>query len=282
MPTSKKKPFEIVRTIDLESLEEVVREAPEERSLTQASIIQPVLNDAQLAIMLNKTPAWAIKKRQGGGGKIYTYVPHGYVTDTLNKAFGFDWDLILDPMFDGRMYAMEIEEITDKTGKVTKTNRHMAVCGRLVIRVHDPEKPRELVTTITKSGFGSQLWLPAMELGDALKGARSDLLKTCAYQLGIALDLYWNERAEIADFEAIQNEQIAKIEKEKQILIWEKKGVPTDFGTLLSRSKQDYGYLGEQIEQILGIEVDLIMDYSPEEIVAAWETITLFNAKEKK
>lgn len=285
-PPVKKSKFEIVRTIqlrdDVVEGEIVSREAPLQRSenFNKGMVIQPVLNDAQLSIMLNKTPSWAVKQRQGGGGKVYTYVPHGYVTDTLNKAFGFDWDLILDPMFDGRMYAMEIEEISDRSGKVTKTNRHMAICGHLTVRVHDPHT-HAITATITKSGFGSQMWLPSMELGDALKGARSDLLKTCAYQLGIALDLYWNERAEINDFETAQREAVQLVEDEKKLGDLIKSGIPTNFATLLSKSNSEYGFSGDDIEKILDATLDEIMDYVPQEFASSWNSIISAGSKKE-
>ena len=265
------------KAITVVSREITTREAPEGRSLKESDVVGSVLNDAQLSVMLNKTPSWAIKQRVGGGQKMYTYVPHGYVTDTLNKAFGWDWDLILDPMFDGRMYAMEIEEITNPSGKVMKTVRHIAVCGHIVVRLHNnPEDLSEVTAKITKSGFGSQLWLPTMELGDALKAARSDLLKTCAFQLGIALDLYWNERAEIQDYEIAQEEREAKKAEEQKMQELIKSGVPTNFAALLSRANTDYGYDGAKVAEILGIEIDDIMSYTVSQIVSVWDKVVSY------
>lgn len=287
---SKKKSLvgDIVKTIHLrddavpvQTTDIVLREAPVQRAINNSDIVQPVMNDAQLSIMLNKTPAWAVKTRQGGGGKMYTYVPHGYVTDTLNKAFGFDWDLIIDPMADGKMYALEIEEVVNaQTKSVMKVNRHIAVTGRLIVRIHDPITG-EVKATITKSGFGSQLWLPTMELGDSLKAARSDLLKTCAFQLGIALDLYWNERAEINSFEGEQRISEDRKKAEELLKNWEKRGVPTNFGSLLSKAKTDYNFDGSKIEEILKVELDEIMDYDPPEIVKAWDSIIAYEATMK-
>lgn len=280
-----KSSIQIVKTVQLDEQfveGEVVRNAPEERDVNQAQIVQSVLNDAQLSIMLNKTPPWAIKQRQGGGGKMYTYVPHGYVTDVLNKAFGFDWDLIIDPMSDGKMYALEIEDILARgSNTLAKQNRHVAVTGRLVVRIHDP-KTGDVKATITKSGFGSQLWLPTMELGDALKAARSDLLKTCAFQLGIALDLYWNERAEVSEFEKKQEEAYSKAESAKKMAEAEKRGTPINFAMLITKADKEFQMNGEELEKVLGVELDEVMDYDFEQIALCWDKIVLSKSKKVK
>lgn len=282
-PATKK--FDIVRTVNLDS-EEVVtgevvsREAPADRDFNKSMVIMPVMNDQQLSILLNRTPGWAIKTRQGKAGQIYKYVPHGYVTDSLNKAFGFDWDLVIDPMFEGRMYAIELEEIYNTKTKQTTQRRHMAITGHLTIRVHNPNsKEHEVIATIQKSGFDSQEWLPTMEFGDALKGARSDLIKTCAYQLGIALDLYWNERAEISEFENQVREREEKAVKEKWVQDQAKSGSPTNFASLLSKAQTDFQFDGNELERILDLTMDDIMEFTPEQIVEAWNKIAAAGSK---
>ena len=230
------------------------REAPSERQQAVKDFLAPLFNDAQMRLLVNQTPAYAIMKRPGGGGKMLSYVKHGYVTDQLNKAFGFDWDLIIDPMANGQMYALEVEEIPlvdGKTGKPLppKIIRHIAVCGHLVVRVHDSKGNAK--GTITKSGFGSQIWHPAMEFGDALKAAKSDLLKVCAAQVGIALDLYWNDMDEVARYE---DEQEKKQQQEiiNALVKDIDESYPIDGVNMISLASAKFGFDGNKVVELLG------------------------------
>jgi hypothetical protein len=67
------------------------------------------LPQARLAMRTDPKSAYAIKKREGSGGKMYSYVKHGYVTDQLNKCFGFDWDFDLQPIENGKMFSLQVE-----------------------------------------------------------------------------------------------------------------------------------------------------------------------------
>lgn len=267
----------LVRSIEIINPDES-REAPVERAITKAQILMPVMNDDQLSVLVSSTPQWAKKARQGPGGKMYTYVPHGYVTDTLNKAFGFDWDLIVDPISGNKMYALEIEEIVvlDKNRKPSgeiKVVRHVAVAGKLIIRVHDPKHPVNILATITKSGFGSQVWLPTMELGDALKAAKSDLLKVCAVQLGIALDLYYNEQAELNNWiekETRKVEEVKQAEELKKVMSEE----PKTAIMLLSRCQKDYGMSGDQLLKLIDVpDISALMAMDEDTISKSWELV---------
>lgn len=244
------------------------REAPPERQKGLMSVILPVLSQEQMKAVLFKTPDHAKLKRQGRGNKVMTYVKHGWVTDQLNKIFGFDWDLELIPMADGKMYALEIEQLKD--GSET---RHVAVCGRLVMRIHRKDDG-EVFTTITKAGFGSQIWLPTMELGDALKAARSDLLKTCASQVGIALDLYWDDQAEFAQYNKRKEEEEAK-QREAEAMAKElARGVPSSGILLIARANSDYKLDGDALEAKLNKTLDEVMKMNAEELSLAWHVIS--------
>jgi len=245
----------------------LAREAPMQRIMDVKDILQSALNAAQLRMLTGQTPKWAIKTRQGRGGKAFKYVPHGYVTDTLNKAFGYDWDLVFDQIEDGKLYSF-VEE-RDVKGVVIM--RHISVAGHLTVRVHTAKGDRE----ITKSGFGSQQWLPTMEFGDALKAARSDLIKTCAFQLGIALDLYWNERAELDEFvvkETAKNES-ARIAEQLTT------GIPSTPIMLLSRAMSDLQFDGMKVAELCDTTIDLLMDADEKMIAKYWKVIK--DAKEK-
>jgi len=251
MATKKKNPSK--------EIELSIREAPEERKQAITDFLMPLFNDAQMRLLVNKTPAYAIMKRQGAGGQMLSYVKHGYVTDQLNKAFGFDWDLIIDPMANGQMYALEIESIPRIDGKTNKAlspieTRHIAVCGHLVVRVHDAKG--NVKGTITKSGFGSQTWNAKMELGDALKAAKSDLLKVCAAQVGVALDLYWNDMDEVQKYE---DEQEKKRQRNEQQAIIDASFTeddspanPTSGIELITRALSELGLNGQAVAEMLG------------------------------
>lgn len=272
-----KKPTKKTKVIYGEVVES--REAPIERAIEKAQIISPQLNDKQLALLMNRTPQWAIKRRQGPGGKMYSYVPHGYVTDMLNKAFGWDWDLIVDPMSDSKMYALEIEETPvlkagRPTGEILVT-RHVAVAGHLTVRAHS--KTGAIIATITKSGFGSQKWLPTMEFGDALKGAKSDLLKVCAVQLGVALDLYWNEQVELQEFET-KEEQRAEAQRQADEMAKNMSGAPKTPVIFISRCMSELGLSLEDAATKLGIVSAQIMVMPEEELAKCWELLKVKNA----
>lgn len=241
----------------------LLREAPPERRIVPRDILQPSMNPAQLSMVTGQTPSWAVKTRQGKGGKMFKYVPHGYVTDTLNKAFGFDWDLIIDPIENGQLYSLNVE--TDSKGAVVM--RHISVAGHLIVRVH--MKGGE-VKEIRKSGFGSQTWNNTMEFGDALKGARSDLIKTCAYQLGIGLDLYYNEQAELEQYA----ERVVNKSESQRIANDLLTAIPETVVILMSRAMTDYKIDGQAIAKIAKITFDQLMEIEdPKEIAKIWKKV---------
>ena len=129
------------------------------------------INEGQRAMLTQTTPKTAILTRKGKGGKVFSYVPHAWVTEKLNEAFGWawSWDIV----------EWHILPDTDPT--------EVFVLGKLT--VHTPHG--ELV----KSQFGSADVKHdrngvVLSIGDDLKAASSDALKKAASLLGIALDLY--------------------------------------------------------------------------------------------
>lgn len=103
-------------------------------------------------------PPHAIKKRQGGGGKMLDYVETHTVIRRLNEATNFNWDFHI------------------KSSEWR--NDLLMVLGELTIPGMG-----------TRSGYGVQ---KVNERGgeDLVKGAASDALKKCATLFGVALDLY--------------------------------------------------------------------------------------------
>lgn len=158
--------------------------------------ILPVLSEQQQNLINGDIPPHAILIRPGRGGKTFKYIAYGYVVDTLNKTFGFDWDFKLLPVFNGSIYALNVEKGGDRP--------NISVYGELTIRVRDPKDYTRVIATIIKPGPGSQDWGKTIEFGDALKGAKSDGLKVAAHQIGIGLQLYWDDSAELQAYDERQ------------------------------------------------------------------------------
>lgn len=182
----------------------VSREAPEERTIgTFNEFVSPVANEEQYRLLYGKTPSHAIRTREGRGGKTFKYIPHGYTTDKLNKAFGFAWSFQLMPIANGERFILQVYDET--TGKGIKQVRDVAVYGELTVHFYDNK--RNLIATVIKGGMGSQRWEMGTEFGDALKGAQSDAKKNAAKELGIGLDLYYDDDAAIEQHEARVKQQ---------------------------------------------------------------------------
>lgn len=171
-------------------------------------VVASVINDAQFAILQGKTPKSAILKRPGKGGKTFSYVSHGYVTSTLNKAFGFDWDFETIPNGNGDMFTvMESRTEKDDKGKEFVRGGSVLVTGKLTVRIHDPKDPSVIVATISKTATGEKELIKGMTWGGLVKSAESDALKKAASRLGVALDLYWQDvDQDYIDMQAQQKE----------------------------------------------------------------------------
>lgn len=129
------------------------------------------VNEGQRAMLTQQTPKSAILTRKGKGGKTFSYVPHAWVTEKLNEAFGWAWSW----------------DITDWRILPETDPTEVFVLGKLT--VHAPHGD------LVKTQFGScdvkrDKESRILSIGDDLKAASSDALKKAASLLGIALDLY--------------------------------------------------------------------------------------------
>lgn len=134
----------------------------------------PAISQAQHVVLTQQTPKDAILTRKGKGGRTFSYVPHAWVTEMLNNAFGWAWSW----------------EVVEWRLLPEVDPSEVFVLGRLTVH-----GTRDL----TKTQFGSSAVKRdrsdnILSIGDDLKAASSDALKKCASLLGIALDLY---RAEV-------------------------------------------------------------------------------------
>jgi len=160
-------------------------------------VVVTVINEAQFAILQGRTPKSVIKTRPGKGKKTFSYVPHGYVTSVLNKAFGFNWDWEILPQENGQMFLV-LPQIMGpdryNEGKDCQWRPgSILVHGRLTIRLVNPKDLTCLLATITKTATGEKEIIRGMTWGGLVKSAESDALKKAATRLGIAIDLYWQD-----------------------------------------------------------------------------------------
>ena len=248
MPAKKKIPTKKNENKEIE----LSREAPAERKITSTDIVSQFMAQKQIEVLTARTPEHAIKTRPGGNGRELKYVPHGYVTDTLNKAFGFDWDYVLLPYFDGNVYHLETVQtaINQKTKEPIYT-RYIAVYGELTVRIHNPKNLKEVIATVKKPGPGSSVWYPVNELGDAIKAAKSDGLKVAAHELGIALDLYWDD---IAEQEQYISKQETKKRADEEIIdsLSDSDERPLNIANLIGMAQAQFGYTVADLNKILG------------------------------
>ncbi len=193
-------------------------------------IVSSVMSEAQFSILSGRTPKHLIKHRPGKGGKVFSYVPHGYVTAKLNQAFGFDWNFEVLPNGKGDYFSVMDEMATpNRNGGTSITNKAIIVMGRLTVRIRNPKNMIEVIATISKDSTGEKEFVPGMSWGGLIKSAESDAFKKAASRLGIALDLYWQDTD--SDYE----EQEDDLRKKAKALESEGKSKP-DIGKELGLS----------------------------------------------
>ena len=264
------------------------REAPaaSRQLMKVASILMPIMNESQMSLILDKTPDYALKHRPGRGGKTFTYVTYGYVVAKLNQAFGFDWDFKLMPNGNGDYF--KLTEVTEdlwdnkKREFVPHITRNISVYGELTVRIRNAK--HEIIATIVKPGVGSQNWESTVEYGDACKGAKSDALKVAAHELGIGLDLYWNDHAELREFEKKSNEaeEAARALAAANAV---QSAPPTPVSTidpntppetpmeLLLKSMTKFGLDGAHLTIKLGCNIPELMSWDKVKVGKAWEKL---------
>ncbi len=127
------------------------------------------LNEAQRVFITQKTPDKYIRQRPGPGGMMLKYVEVGYVINTLNEAFGWDWDFRILDQGIGKHQVWVRGELT------VRLKEHAIIKGQYGgsdIKFNRNKEP--------------------ISIADDLKAAASDCLKKSASMLGVAGDIYWN------------------------------------------------------------------------------------------
>lgn len=146
-------------------------------------------------------PGNLIKQRDGGGGKMLSYISGSTVTDMLNGAFGYmwSWDVDKEWIQDSSPFFNQYSKLPDDqkimvNGKKGAWEEQLPVAhvkGRLTVYFTDESgKERE----ITKVGYGSKAVIGKQSEQDSIfKSAGTDALKKAASLLGIGLELYRDE-----------------------------------------------------------------------------------------
>lgn len=229
------------KTKELSVVENVPLQRPAPVSLIseQAALIMDAMN--------GEIPEWAKQTRPGRGGKAFTYISHGYVTDELNRVFGPFWNWKLLPGANGEYHTITTYE---EDGKEVK---EVTTVGELTIRVYDAMG--RLLETIVRHGEGGKVWERKTTLADAKQSSSSDALKRAAFRLGkrFGLQLYWDDE-----------------ERQEQYLAQFKPFVP-ERPPELWKALEDLGISDEEFLGAVGLEVSDLS--GKQEIREAWEKL---------
>ena len=131
----------------------------------------------QVQKFFTQTPEDKVKVRPAKGGGTWKYVAGGYVTQTLNSLFGFNWSFEV-------ITSMKEALATANTGTVV-------VQGRLKVKIGEE--------WITKEQFGRKEVTykkgthDLLDFGNDMKAAATDAKKKCASELGLFADVYSQE-----------------------------------------------------------------------------------------
>lgn len=146
-------------------------------SAFEAKVInqQSPISFLQTKLILKKTPTNHIYKRPAKGGGTWEYVTGAYVKNQLNRIFGYLWSFEIKSKEIVENQAIVQGKLTVKMGYNPQTATFLEVCKEDFGRADIKKK---------KDGTGS------LDIGSDLKAAATDCLKRCAFQIGIASDVY--------------------------------------------------------------------------------------------
>lgn len=149
------------------------------------------LTKEQVQDFFTKTPEDKIQTRPAKGGGQWKYVDGGYVTQVLNKLFGFNWSFTIKT-------SMEEALKTASTGTVV-------VQGQLTVKIGDnlvtkEQYGRKEIAFLTEGykenkkpkldANGNRI---PLDFGNDMKAAATDAKKKCASELGLFADIYSQE-----------------------------------------------------------------------------------------
>jgi hypothetical protein len=184
----------------------------------------PALNERQLKVVIQRTPAKFIKQRPAKGGGTWDYVSGGYVTKVLNLAFGFDWDFEIT-----NQMVLHGEAIVQ--GKLTVRSN-----GKTIVKTQFGNKDI-MYKKQTEAEKSANEEKSPLSIGNDLKAAATDCLKKCAVSLGIAADVY--NKAEFNEIHITPEGEVLSILEQ----------IKTDFADKVAEmSKDDVAFVERVIE----------------------------------
>lgn len=157
-------------------------------------------------------PEYLIQERQGGGGKMLSYLSGSTIVDMLNNAFGYlwSWETTREwiegciPFFNVYSKLPDSEKVINPaTGKKGAWEEQQPVAHvKGVLTVYLIAENGQVIP-VKKEGYGSKSILGKQNDQESIfKAAGTDALKKAASLFGIGLELYRNED-EQAYFEEI-------------------------------------------------------------------------------
>lgn len=153
------------------------------------------LTDQQVLLINEPTPDTEIEIKKDEDGNTYKSVKSYYIKKRLNLIFGFNWRL---KVLRSEYYA--------NAGEVV-------VHGKLILHTKGGDIVREQFgkATVEYSKKAQRTSAAPSNLGNAFKAAASDCLKKCASEIGIAFDIYNQDRPEKKD--AVKTMERAVVKK---------------------------------------------------------------------
>lgn len=220
--------------------------------------------------IISPIPANLIKQRDGGGGKMLSYISGSTVTDMLNAAFGYmwDWDVDKEWIQESSPFFNQYSKLPDDQKVIVNGKRGAwedqapvaHVKGRLIVTFMD-ETGKE--RTITKVGYGSKAVIGKQSEQDSIfKSAGTDALKKAASLLGIGLELYRDEDEQMyfneMNYENPWTDEMqAKFKEERDYL----SGIMTQFDI-------DTDGMSEYVSEFSDTTLTSLYDITPDNIVA--------------
>ncbi len=194
------------------------------------------LNQKQLALLLQSTPAQYVHKRPAKGGGEWEYVTGGYMKKVLNLMFGWDWD------FEVLSKEIAFGEVV-VLGKLTCRSG-----GKQIIKTQFGNK--EVI--YKKQPANSKEEKQPLSIGNDYKAACTDALKKCAAEIGIAADIYnkldFNE-VDVRDSETLSFEDLSELFDLKKHLL-NKKDCDNGSRILDNKEVNSYGKLQKQLQSL--------------------------------
>ena len=177
------------------------------------------LNDTIKNNLQAKIPNSLVKTRKGARNKDLKYIAGSTCIEMLNSIFNYAWDWKIDNYFIQPSEDLFTKYHKQKGEAPEKQPPVAHVVGTLTVYLKEDSSTDNNLICIKKTATGSKVVLGgADDQQHIFKAASTDALKKAASMLGIGIDLYQDEEAQLYfdDLYAINNLDEDKKEKLKQ------------------------------------------------------------------